>query len=77
MPPGRVHTDVVDGLAPEYEQMTLRTLGEEAGQAWLSNLRAITSTMSRIFVTPAWVAVLDFETRFPSAVERAMERAAH
>ena len=31
--------------------------------------------MARIFVRPDWVAVLDFETRFPSALERAMEGA--
>jgi hypothetical protein len=33
------------------------------------------SRMSRVFVTPEWVGILDFETRFPSALERAMERA--
>ena len=73
---GRIRMDTVDGVAPEYEAMAIRTLGEEAGQAWLGTLRAITSSMCRIFVTPEWVAVLDFETRFPSALERAMERAA-
>ena len=29
-----------------------------------------------IFITPSWVAILDFEQRFPSALERAMARAA-
>jgi hypothetical protein len=28
--------------------------------------------MARIVVKPEWVAVLDFETRFPSAIEAAM-----
>ena len=73
---GSIRMDTVDGVAPEYEAMCRRTLGEEQAQAWLGNLRAITSSMTRIFVTPDWVAVLDFETRFPSAVERAMEAAA-
>ena len=73
---GRIRIDTVDGVAPEYEQATLRVLGEEQGQAWLATLRPITSSMSRIFLRPEWVAVLDFETRFPSALERAMERAA-
>jgi hypothetical protein len=31
--------------------------------------------MARIFVTPEWVGILDFETRFPSSLERAMEHA--
>lgn len=73
---GRIRTDTVDGVAPEYEKMTLRMLGDEQGQAWLATLRPMTSSMSRIFLTPEWVGVLDFETRFPSALERAMERAA-
>ncbi len=28
---GSVRTDVVEGIAPEYEAMTLRSLGDEAG----------------------------------------------
>jgi hypothetical protein len=35
----------------------------------------MSSRMSRVFVTPEWVALLDFQTRFPSALERAMEKA--
>ena len=31
--------------------------------------------MARIFIRPDWVGVLDFEARFPNALERAMERA--
>src|SRR4051812_40596965 len=73
---GSIRMDTVDGLAPEYEAMCLRILDEEPAQAWLGNMRAFTAHMTRIFVTPDWVAVLDFETRFPSAVERAMEAAA-
>ena len=73
---GSIRTDTVEGVAPEYEAMCRRSLGEEQARAWLGNLRAITSSMTRIYVTPDWVAVLDFETRFPSAVERAMEAAA-
>ncbi len=71
---GTVRTDVVDGIAPEYEAMTIRSLGEEAGRAWLENVRPLFPRMTRVFVTPEWVAILDFEHRFPSAIERAMER---
>jgi hypothetical protein len=72
---GTVSTDVVDGIAPEYEAMTVRSLGEEAGRAWLQNMRPICPRMLRVFITPEWVAILDFQRRFPSAVERAMEQA--
>ena len=56
--------------------MVMRCLGEEMGPAWLDNMRPITPQMMRIFVTPEWVAILDFQQRFPSMIERAMERAA-
>jgi hypothetical protein len=72
---GTVRTDTVDGIAPEYAAMTKRVFGEEAGQAWLDQMGPMVSRMSRVFVTPEWVGILDFETRFPSALERAMERA--
>ncbi len=72
---GAVRTDTVDGIAPEYAAMTTRVLGEEQGRAWLETMRPICPRMSRIFIQPEWVGILDFETRFPSAVERAMERA--
>jgi len=39
-------------------------------------LRPICPRMMRVFITPEWVAILDFQQRFPSALERAMERAA-
>ncbi|KJK11593.1 pyridoxamine 5'-phosphate oxidase [Terrabacter sp. 28] len=73
---GTVRTDVVEGVAPEYEAMTMRCLGAEQGAAWLTSLRAMTTDMARVYLTPDWVGIIDFETRFPSAIERAMERAA-
>jgi hypothetical protein len=72
---GSIRLDTVDGVAPEYAAMALRSLGEEAGQAWLAQVSAMWPRMARVFIQPEWVGVLDFETRFPSAVERAMERA--
>jgi len=72
---GSVRTDIVEGLSPEYEASATRVFGEEQGGAWVENLRAIAPQTARIRVTPEWVGLIDFETRFPSAVERAMERA--
>ena len=71
---GTARTDVVDGIAPEYAAMCRRTLGEEGGQAWLDQLAPMCPQMVRISITPTWVGLIDFQTRFPSAVERAMER---
>jgi hypothetical protein len=72
---GTARTDTVEGIAPEYASMTKRVFGEEAGEAWLNNLSPICPQMARVFVKPEWVGILDFETRFPSALERAMEQA--
>lgn len=70
---GTIRLDVVEGIGPEYALATLRTMGEEAGRAWLTNMAPMVPRMTRVFVRPTWVAVIDFETRFPSALERAME----
>ena len=69
---GSIRTDVVEGIAPEYEAMTIRSLGEEMGRGWIEQMRPITPSMARIFITPEWVCVQDFQTRFPNELERAM-----
>jgi len=73
---GSVRIETVDGVPPEYSAMSRRVLGEEQGQGWANQIGGIVPRWYRIFVTPEWVGILDFETRFPSAVEHAMERAA-
>jgi hypothetical protein len=70
-----VLSDTVAGIAPEYAAMIKRVSGEEAGQVWLDQLLPICPRMARIFIRPEWVGSLDFERRFPSAIESAMERA--
>ena len=72
---GSVRTDTVEGIAPEYELLTIKVMGEEQGRGWLAYMSTFCPQMTRIFVTPEWVSVVDFETRFPGVVERAMERA--
>ena len=69
---GPIRIDTVDGIAPEYAAMSKRVFGEEGGQAWLDQVTPLFPRMARIFITPAWVGILDFESRFPSAIERAM-----
>jgi hypothetical protein len=69
---GSVHTDVVDGVSPEYAASARRHMGEEAGNGWIAQVEKLGGQMARIFVTPEWVGILDFEKRFPSALEKAM-----
>ena len=72
---GSIRIDTVEGIAPEYAAMARRTMGDEQGQAWLGQAGALIPRMARIYIRPEWVAVMDFETRFPNALERAMEQA--
>jgi hypothetical protein len=71
---GTVHVDEVEGIAPEYAAMAEKVMGVEGGKQWCANLLPICPRMVRIFITPEWVGILDFEKRFPSALERAMEQ---
>lgn len=63
---GRAQVEMLDDIAPEYEAAARRYLGDEAGEAWVAPLRG--GPMARITVRPARVCILDFVTRFPSAM---------
>jgi len=65
---GSAHLEVVEGIVPEYVSAAERYFGREQGQAWIKQLRGLIPNMVRITVTPEWVGLLDFETRFPSAL---------
>ncbi len=71
---GTVHTDTVEGIAPEYAAMIRRTMSEEDAHALLAEATRLYPRMTRILIHPDWVGLLDFETRLLSAVERAIER---
>lgn len=73
---GSIRIDYVDGIAPEYAAAAKRCMGQEQGQGWLNQAAPILPRMARVFVRPEWAGILDFETRFPNAIEHAMERAA-
>jgi hypothetical protein len=58
--------DMLDAPSEEYAAAARRYFGDEQGAVWVEQLSG--QPMARISVTPSWVAVLDFETRFPSAL---------
>ena len=62
---GRADIEMLDDVAPEYELAATRYYGPEQGPAWVSTVRGMPTV--RIAITPEWVAILDFQTRFPSA----------
>jgi len=65
---GTARLEALDGIVPEYAIAAERYFGAEQGQGWVKNLRGMISSMVRITVTPEWVGLLDFQTRFPSAL---------
>ena len=58
--------EMLDDVSPEYELSATRYFGPEQGPAWVSTLRG--KPMARIAITPEWAGILDFQTRFPSAM---------
>jgi hypothetical protein len=65
---GTAHLQTVEGIVPEYAAAAERYFGRQEGQAWVAQLRGTTPSMVRIAITPEWVGLLDFQTRFPSAL---------
>lgn len=65
---GTARLETVEGIVPEYAAAAERYFDHDQAQAWLSQLRTMVSSQVRIAITPEWVALLDFQTRFPSAL---------
>ncbi|TQL58972.1 pyridoxamine 5'-phosphate oxidase family protein [Oryzihumus leptocrescens] len=63
---GDASVENLDHVSPEYEQAAMRYFGPEQGRAWVEPLRDAPS--ARIRIRPTWAGVLDFESRFPSAL---------
>jgi Pyridoxamine 5'-phosphate oxidase len=63
---GRAVVELLEDVGPEYAMAATRYFGAEQGPAWVDTLRG--KPMARIAITPDWVGILDFETRFPSAL---------
>lgn len=58
----------VDGVVPEYAAAAERYFGPEQGRAWVAQVAGMPGGMTRVSITPTHATILDFETRFPSAI---------
>jgi hypothetical protein len=70
---GVARIETVEGLAPEFLSRACRYMGEEAGRGFCEMYAGVVSRMpepgsARIKVTPQWVSINDFETRFPPQI---------
>src|SRR3954464_8523713 len=63
---GKATVEMLDDVSDEYAAAAHRYFGEEQGAAWVEQLSG--QPMARISVRPSWAGLLDFETRFPSAL---------
>jgi hypothetical protein len=62
---GNATVEMQQHVVPEYAVAT-RYFGPEQSPAWVNQLKD--KPMARIDIAPKWVGILDFETRFPSAL---------
>ena len=69
---GTADVETVEDVTPEYAASAERYFGEEQGREWVEGVRQMSPQMARISVRPEWVSILDFERRFPSAIQAAM-----
>ncbi len=65
---GTARLESLNGIVPEYATAAERYFGPDQGKAWVKNLGTMISSMVRVTITPEWVGLLDFQTRFPSAL---------
>jgi hypothetical protein len=69
---GQAQVEIVEGVPAEYAAAAGRYFGEEQGAAWVEQVGQLLSHMGRIAVRPDWVSIIDFQTRFPSALAKRM-----
>jgi hypothetical protein len=65
---GTASLQPVKGIVPEYAVAAERYFGIQQGKAWVTQLATMIQDMVQITITPEWVGLLDFQTRFPSAL---------
>ncbi|MGA3214913.1 MAG: pyridoxamine 5'-phosphate oxidase family protein [Acidimicrobiales bacterium] len=65
---GTARIDDAEGVVPEYAAAAKRYFGPEQGSAWVAQLEEMGLAWTRIGITPTHATILDFVTRFPSAL---------
>jgi Pyridoxamine 5'-phosphate oxidase len=63
---GHATVEMQPDVVAEYALAATRYLGAEQSMAWANRLKG--TPMARVEISPNWVGILDFETRFPSAL---------
>ena len=66
---GTASVELVDEVVPEYLAAGRKYLDAEQAQGFEAYAREAYKHMARISITPEWAKILDFQTRFPRAIE--------
>ncbi|PXY31048.1 pyridoxamine 5'-phosphate oxidase family protein [Prauserella muralis] len=69
---GRAELTEVDGVLEEYVLAQRRYYGAEQAEAATADARRMGARMVRIALRPAWVGVIDFQTRLPAPLSKAL-----
>jgi len=62
---GTASIEIVQGIPQEYIDASRRIVGEDKMATWEAEVRRNMSEMAVITITPTWLKVVDFDTRFP------------
>lgn len=65
---GKADITIIQGLPPEFLDTHRRYGGDAQVAAVRAQMEGRVESMARIAVRPAWVGVLDFQTRLPAVV---------
>jgi hypothetical protein len=65
---GKAEITEIDGIAAEYAEAAHRFLGSEEATGYLADIDQPGTRMARIAFRPTWAALMDFQTRMPSAL---------
>jgi hypothetical protein len=62
---GVANIEFDQGLPDEYIEASRRIVGEDRFAEWEAGVRAEERNMALVTITPTWIKVIDFESRFP------------
>jgi hypothetical protein len=65
---GRVEITEVDGVDPDYAASARHYMGEEAASELLMSIDVPGTRMAVVSLRPAWVGLVDFQTRVPAVM---------
>jgi hypothetical protein len=72
---GTAAVELVDGVPDDYVEVMRTRADALPFERWLTDMRHLHPTMARIEVTPTWASIVDFETRFPQAIDEVLRSA--